>query len=470
VAASGLGPELQPLAEVAQSARLGVLLGAGASMSSGLPSWDNLSVRLLGHAGAIGDPSTARAYLARQDPLLVAEAARAASSDWAEDVRGALYDQREDEYFPTSLHLAVANLAVSWQSNLSVLTLNFDDLLEQAVRDACLELDLELPVVARTAAAPRAPVGSLEVQHLHGYLPRSRAEDDSPLVLTLSDFNQLTTTPNPWQASAITEAVTQGPLLLAGTTYRDVDIRQWLHTVAEQTRGGRHRVAALVARQGLGLTRSQFTNVAEAVKRQWAAIGIDVVLLEDHADAAQVLRELPTMSGSDYCPPRERVDRLWKRLEEDFHAAQVEFSERLDGNRAVLPLAPGEDADLTLWLANGSGQLARWTSHDRIYRAPSKLRWIPTGYDSPWAAARALAQNEIIIERPDAAAPMPRRWRSVIAAPVLAHLPGGPNLAVGALSAGVSAELVLADEVSWRTAFADLVEDWGTRLEAKSVG
>lgn len=137
----------------------------------------------------------------------------------------------------------------------------------------------------------------------------------------------------------------------------------------------------------------------------------------------------------------------------------------LDADRDTLPSQPGQDSDLTLWLADGSSELARWTSHDRVYRTPGKLRHVPLGHDSPWAAAKAIAQSEIVVEALQAPDQGARRWRTVVAAPITMELPGGPNLVVGAVSAATTAALNIHEETEWRTALADLVESWADRLE-----
>lgn len=460
-----LGAEVaEHLPGIAQAGHVSTLLGAGASVAAGLPSWEELAVRLLRHARAIDDPATARAYLAGQDPTLAAEAARAASDDWIGVVRAALYGTAGAEVYPSALHLAVANLAATGPWEASLLTLNLDDLLEEALRDALVELGRDEEVMSRTAAAPRAASNTHEIHHLHGLVSRTPNGETSRVVLTLSDFNELGATPHPWQASALSEAISKGPLVLAGTTFRDADIRQWVHAIGQQVKSHDQSVVALVAREGLGLSRRQFADVGEAVRQQWRAVGIDALLVQDHSDAAQFLRELPAVREDGYQLPRDRAAALWSQQLEDFSSLQERHSELLDADRDTLPPQPGHGSDLTLWLADGSSELVRWTSHDRVYRSPEKLRRVPLGHDSPWTAARAMAQNEVVVDRLEAPPRGSRRWRTVVAAPITVALSGGPNLVVGAISAATTADLDGDEETEWRTALADLVETWSDRL------
>lgn len=69
-----------------------LLLGAGASTTSGLPGWDELVIRLLVGSGVVADSESAQLLLGRQDPLIVAEAARVRYGDaWLDKVRNELY-------------------------------------------------------------------------------------------------------------------------------------------------------------------------------------------------------------------------------------------------------------------------------------------------------------------------------------------------------------------------------------------
>jgi hypothetical protein len=464
VAACELGSEIEgQLGRLAEADHLGLLLGAGASVAAGLPSWDELALRLLRHAGAIGDADTARAYLASQDPTLAAEAARATAQDWHGVMHTALYGDPVAELYPGSLHLAAAYLAASGPQRVALLTLNIDDVLEEALGDVLSDLDRNEGVFARTAATPRAREGAHEVQHLHGLLPRDRSLPPQDVVLTLSDFNRLTSTAHPWQAGALGDVLSRGPLVLAGTTFRDADVRQWLHASQDQRRDTGHGVTAVVARHGLGLSGQQFADVREAVQQQWSAVGADTLLVQDHADAAQLLREVAAVGSSGYELPKARARAFFDRHVEAFSELQAHYAVLLDADLETLPAGRDPDSDLTLWLADGSNELIRWASHDRTYRSPDKLRRVHLGYDSLWTAARAVSLNEVLI---DATTPNQGtgRWRTVLAAPVTVSLPGGPDLVLGAVSVGTTSAIRGRSELAWRTTMADLAESWSQRV------
>ena len=452
---------LQRLTPVAAASQVNVLLGAGASAAAGLPDWDSLATQLLQLSGTIADEQTARAFLAKQDPALAAEAARAVSGDWLDLVRRALYPD-DDEPGPAALHLAVAALAARRPvGEVGLFTLNFDLLLERAFELASAELGTAAHIHPRDTEESRASRGSYEVHHLHGYLGLALEEAGS-IVLTLSDFTKLSAQPRPWQVAALQEALTHGPLLLAGTSYRDPDLRQWLHDLGLASR--RHQGFVLLAREGLGLDREQFERVQEALVAQWAAIGVTAVLLQDHSDAAQAIREMTELAAPDYRAPRVRAAGLWERHEWDFQSLQPAHSDQLAADLALLSPHLGDEANMTLWLADGEGQLVRWASHDRLYRAPEQLRRVAVGHDSPWIAGQCLGRADVLARNLPGEVVRTRRWRSVVAAPIVADLPGGPPMPTAVLSSAATGALEEYDLDAWDQTLRDLSERWSERL------
>jgi hypothetical protein len=456
---------LAGLDALAHAAELSVVLGAGASVAAGLPDWDTLAVRLLVGSGTVQDEATARAFLSRQDPALAAEAARAGAPDWNELVRRALYEDAEEPPEPTVLHLAVAGLAAKRPvEEVQLFTLNFDLVLETALRRALEEIGSTRGVYTRATPA-RAPRGDHEVHHLHGVVD-FEPDGAQEVVLTLSDFTALSGSARPWQVSALQEGLQRGPMLLAGTSYRDPDLRQWLHELTQASgAGATSRLVVLLARQGLGLGREQFKRVQDALVNQWASIGVQATLTHDHSDAAQAVRELPFSTGGDYQPPQARAAALWAAHLDDFTSLQRQHPQELEDDLQLLRPHLGEGANLTLWVSDGRGQLVRWAAHDRMYRHPDHLRRVPTGHDSPWIAGQCLGRDDILA-RDLAETVATRRWRSVVAAPVVVDLPGGPPFSAAAVSSAIPEPLEGKDLDAWQDALTEVADGWSTRLAA----
>jgi hypothetical protein len=57
-----------------------------------------------------------------------------------------------------------------------------------------------------------------------------------------------------------------------------------------------------------------------------------------------------------------------------------------------------------------------------------------------------------------------RRWHSVVAAPCVADLPGGPPLPTAVLSSAATTPLEDQDLDAWAAVLAELSEEWAERL------
>lgn len=451
------------LRSIDTSSHLGLLLGAGASAAAGLPDWDSFAVDLLVRSGAIADLETARTFLSGQDPAIAAEAAKGAAAErWPEMLERSLYGEQPVD--PSALHTAVALLATRRGCRgISLMTLNYDNLLEEAIQRLLDEDDgRNEQVFPRESVRPRAPEGDFEVHHLHGYLPPGRGSADS-VVLTLSDYNKLGQK-QAWQAATLSDALQKGPLILAGTSYRDPDVRQWIHNLLDEDPEA--EVLVFLAREGLGLDREQFEHVAPALKEQWSALGVRVIATHDYGDAAQALRELPHLADDGYRAPLDRAALLWQVHEADFTTLQEHDAQELEEDLAVLREALPTFENVTLWLCDGERQIVRWAANDRTYRSSRMLRRVFPGHDSPWISGQCLGRNDLLI-REVADPGRTARWHSVAAAPIVAQIPGGPALPCAVVSAASARALEESqlDEIS--VAFAELSEKWATVLEQR---
>ena len=456
--------KLAVFASAADSTAISLLLGAGASVPAGLPDWEELVVRLLVRSGVVAQEDAARGFVRTQDPMLAAEAARCDGPEWRTLVRQSLYGEGTDGAplaDPTDLHYAAASLALHYQpSGLRLFTTNFDLLLEGALFTSLGENQRDVPVQPRARAAPPDAEGGFLVHHLHGVVGDSEDVWESP-ILTLNDFSELAGRPNPWQAAEMYSALQQGPLILAGTSFRDVDIRQWLHGIISD--GFAPMVVAAMAREGLQLTPGELTAVSVAIENQWRAIGVTPVMFDDFGEIAQAIKEIPYLRRSDYVSPSSRVEALWRPINGAFDFWQAAHSEALATGREALRDALGRDANLTLWLADGNGGLVRWASSDRCYRTRDDLRRVVAAHDSPWVASLALTYGAIIAMDPEGVSTT-GRWRSVVAAPVSVQVGEYPPVTMAVLSSAVGVPLDETDPDLWVEVLQELSNEWSERL------
>lgn len=455
------GPDLttELMARVRSSGlddHLTLLLGAGASTGSGLPNWDALAMRLLVTTGAVANEEAARLLVSHQDPLLVTEAARTRSEKaWNERLREALYPENVDPA-PSSLHQAVANYFLAGDSvNTTLMTLNFDTLLEEAIRDGT---EREVEARADGIEGGRA----LTVQHLHGIISHDDVRD---AVLTLSDFNVLLGDARSWQREMLRHAANSGALLIAGTSFRDPDLRHWLH-LAFAERTTHYAALVLLSREAFELDRSQFDRIRSALEDQWRAVGLEPIVLQDFSDAAQLVRELRHVARDDYQSPQQRASAVWQAHVLQFGTLQQQYSDALLKSAGVLKeVFDVDEINLTLWLSDGvGGRLVRWASQDRTYRSVKDLRSVSSGHDSHWVAGRALGAEDVLIQDLDDVES--GRWKSALAVPIRVRYGDHPDMATAVLSVGLPDAAVSYEKnrEDWLAMVLDDANTWSTRL------
>ncbi len=433
-----------------------LLLGAGASSASGLPGWDELAVRLLLKSDSVKERSAAEHLVSRQDPLLVAEAARNVFGiNWNQRVKAALYENLID-LSPSALHLAAAGHALSGsEDDTTLMTLNFDVLLENALK---IDADPET-VSSRVDDVREAGVHS--VHHLHGIIaPKQQARN---VVLTLSDFNEALGNPACWQQQILRRSASQGAIVIAGTTYRDPDVRRWLHVALTENPG--HAAIVLLARQAFGASPDEFDQIRGALADQWSAAGLTPVILEDFTDAAQIIRELRHVDTAGYRSPQERAETVWQTHIDQFASLQPTYSNQLQLDAEALRDAFDVDAlNVTLWLADARGGLVKYAAQDRVYRTAEDLRHVPTGHDSVWIAGVALGAEDMVYRDLDSS--NTSRWETVMALPIRVEHSGLPGFATAVLSIGLprKAAEYASSKAMWFDTALDVANAWSEKL------
>lgn len=471
---------------------LSIFLGAGASAASGLPNWNELARRLLVSSKAVNSDGDANLLVNNNnftDPAFATEAAKQAilerSSglpDWKHTVQNCLYDG-VPKLSPSPLDYATAEYVLGGtRGDTTLMTLNFDILLEKALAGySGLPRGTKIHVLL-DGHEPRNAYG---VHHLHGVITPTDSSPD--VVLTFSDFNELLADQTAWQRSFIKDCIQHGDLLIAGTTYRDPDIRSWLHAAMRDEKSN-HRAYVLLTREALELSREQFDKVKHALEEEWKAVDMTPLLLQDHTDAAQILRELRKVNDPGYESPQDRAKKVWQIHKHRFDKLQEQYVQQLQRDAEWLHDIFGtSELNVSLWLADGCGCIARWASQDRRYRSAADLHRVNSGHDSTWIAGEALGKETILFKNLSAdrkkwfkehIAPIElpevtrlessdtHRWKSVVAIPISVQYRELPVFFTAVLSIGLPklAESYKKTGAQWNKPLQDLANQWGDRL------
>ncbi|MFD0279744.1 SIR2 family protein [Kitasatospora sp. NPDC127111] len=441
----------------------GVLIGAGASIPAGLPNWPTLVARLLHLSGIAEDESSARQMLSGQDILLATEVAIHSSSNPKEMLYRAIYNTTSPTeamgiFDPAASHYELARLAVDrTPSQVSLLTLNVDDLLEDAIESILGSGSY----YARDSASPRARPDMYEIHHLHGLISRDATRISQRAIFTLSDYNRLLRSRTSWQLGAFQECLQRGPLLLYGTSYGDIEIRCWLDELYVGGKSGLQNVYTILSRQGLSLTIEQFKRAKEFIRRKWPG----AIFVDSHGDAVQALREIRSIGDQAYKPPASRIANHWQVVMRNFSDWQASDVQNLENDLATkLSHWAGSAAALSLWIVDGGGMLVQWAVSGTVHTCSSALRRVQISHESSWVECESLCSERISV-KPDIPRVGNMRWKSIAACPVFGAFPGGPELAVGAISLASEERIEDQDVDGLAYAMADLANHWRYRLE-----
>lgn len=420
------GADAQAVIErIAAAERVTFVLGAGASMEAGLPSWGGLVRDVLRDVAPRSLTGADRAAwldaVAESGVLGMAATARALSRSDAEFVRRVahhVYRGRDEDHFdPGPLVREVA----AWKRDdpaVQLATFNYDSLLERALED------LGIPVEAREDDEPED--GAAVVRHLHGRLTADA------IVLTEGDYARWPA--GGWQDRFMERAL-GGLCVFVGLSFTDQNLLRWIYGA-----GGDH--VALLARQSSPrLTPPVREALERASRARLKRANVTVHWADFYAELAQLLHEARRRPPQPY--PRRAQRRAERGRRRCLPAAGVEPRQRvvreilagsLAGVRAAIEQvgvdAAGPALGLGLWgIDYDRREMALWGSSDRVHVDLSTIAAVPLEWASEWAAVEAVTQGSVVEWDPRVYA---SRWRTVRGIPLVWTGDGAERIVVGA--------------------------------------
>lgn len=212
--------EQRRLGDLAAKGQLALMIGAGASVPAGLPTWEDL-IDQLGRSQ--GDEVLAKIKNLGESPLDQAELlARSLGGSLGEQVRDAMTRALQD--LPGGLESARPSLAHALLAGLrtrETLTTNYDSLFEDAVRAA--DKDLKLHTLPSTVKDP----SEYWFLKMHGSL-----DHPDTIVLTRTDFVRYDARVKP-AASVLQAVALTRHMLMVGLSLKDDNVVRLLLEVDE---------------------------------------------------------------------------------------------------------------------------------------------------------------------------------------------------------------------------------------------
>jgi len=312
-----------------RSGRFALMLGAGVSSSAGLPDWNtllnSLFVSMLTNERLnenVGDSEQVASIVKRlrqldgPSALMLARYIRRGLSggsekeqnDFIQAVTARLYSLRDKRFSLSSpLIKEIANLCAPTRTGAkvrSVITYNFDDLVERELRQRSLSYRSIFEEVE--LAAPE----ELAIYHVHGFLPENRSDysnlDRSTLVFSEEGYHRIYGEAYHWSNLIQLTVLKETACLMVGLSLTDPNLRRLLEIASKSTDRPKHfafmqRVdfekftqneGKSVVKGPMSVSRSfldKHHNLTEEVMRE---LGVNVIWYDEYDEVPKILNRI----------------------------------------------------------------------------------------------------------------------------------------------------------------------------------
>ena len=224
--AANSGNVLFRLQKAYDANNLVLVCGAGVSVGSGIPSWDDLLDSLFDKrykTDGRNDKSLSKYLKENNSSIIVAQylesliESKEKNESFEESVRDVLYENVKE---PGGCIPAISKLCKNRKVN-EIITFNFDDLVE-----TCLEKNNTSCNSVYSENGKTNPE-KVNVYHIHGYLPREiKLTEDNKIVLTEETYHSQYIDPYTWGNLVILNCLHHKTCLFVGISFTDPNMRR----------------------------------------------------------------------------------------------------------------------------------------------------------------------------------------------------------------------------------------------------
>lgn len=298
VKGQGIVPKLS---DALKEGRLTLVCGAGVSMGIGMPSWDELLLRLLKIAadklsrdGAVADREDALQYLKEQETssaIMVGKFLKTILHDgFLAELREALYESCHMGESSDLLE-AISELAQSKDGKKileSIITFNFDGLLEEYFD--------RKGIPHKTIYSDQIRRGSskLPIYHVHGFLPR-RGELGplNDVVFSEDTYHSQFIEPYSWSNLIQLSTFAQNTCLFIGLSLSDPNLRRLLdisHRKSVESSVNHYIIMKRISAAAYSKSARDMAMLMEDLDA--TAFGISIIWIDDFEEIPGILRDI----------------------------------------------------------------------------------------------------------------------------------------------------------------------------------
>lgn len=291
------------LSQELRAGRLTLVCGAGVSIDAGIPSWNQLLVRLLeSMMKKISqdipisiDDATPNEFQRRYGPsaLVVGKYLKSnLGNDFLPELRDALYSRNPTSCEIIDIIVELARPQRDGKPLESIITFNFDGLIEEQLGKNNIRHK------SISSEDLRNLPNELPIYHVHGFLPRKgRIKKDTDVIFSEDAYHSQFIEPFSWSNLIQLNKLSQNTCLFIGLSLTDPNLRRLLD-VANRKNTSRTLNHYIIKKEpNFSHNNDALDQLALLLEEQDAnALGLNVIWVDDFSNIAQLLQKISDTS------------------------------------------------------------------------------------------------------------------------------------------------------------------------------